>query len=81
MLRDWLADAALLCTVLLLVLDCASPRASSLSRSQPSGSLCLLLAVLFSPAVGCALVLTVGYALSLLLIILQIVGVLLAQSS
>ena len=28
MLRDWLADAALLCTVLLLVLYCASPRAS-----------------------------------------------------
>ena len=42
-------------------------------------SLCLQLALLFSPAVGCALVLpAVGYALSVLLIILQIVDVLLA---
>ena len=39
----------------------------SLSRSQPCGLLCLRLAVLFSPAVGYALLPDVGYALSVLL--------------
>ena len=35
MLRDWLADAALLCTMLLLVLYCASPRASPCLGRSP----------------------------------------------
>ena len=43
MLRDWLADTALLCTVLLLVLYCASPRA------LPAVGFALLPAVGFAP--------------------------------
>ena len=54
MLRDWLADAASLCTVLLLVLYCASPRASPCLGRSPLVAL---------PAVGYALLPAVGYAL------------------
>ena len=55
MIRDWLADAALLCTVILLVLRLVSVAVLWL--------LYLLLAMLFLPAVGYALLPAVGFAL------------------
>ena len=64
MLRDWLADTALLCTVLLLVLYCASPRASPCLGRNSSVALPAVGYALVLPAVGYALVLpAVGFAL------------------